>query len=249
MSFVLKYLRFFKVSVLESGSDLALKDFAFAPAPATRQQLDDHRLVYRAREGGFEVYYQMNPMAADQLLGRITSRVRYSFSLSLASPGFFNRYKPDLTGVTGPQLYLDNLTAAGSLQAVAKDTLSVGDFVAADDAMKLYPPVFVVSADLSGASPPTKFIVRNKFEPADVVLEVPISASDGLASVAIDLSDHPAGPYTLETDAADSQPRTIYADSELAGAPVLGLVDIYWKTPQNTVPAGGLAYAIRFQKR
>ena len=193
----------------------------------------------------------MNPQATDPLLGRISQRVRFSFCLFLSEPDIFQRYEPDLTSDTGPQLYLDNLTPAGAIQPASTQTLTGGAVAQAGDAMKVYPHIFSATADLSGGAPPTKFTVRDKFNPATVVLEVSINASAGVdqAVTKIDMSGHPSGPYTLETDAAGSVPKTIYLDDELAGAQILGLLDIYWETAQDGAPAGGVPYFIRLQKR
>jgi hypothetical protein len=251
MSFILSYHRLFKVSLLEDGANRPLPGFAAASTPRTQTLLQNHRLIFKAREAGFELYYQMNPLAADPLLGRITGRERFSFGLFQSDPGFFNRYEPELTQNSGPQLYLDNLTASGQIQAPTRAALSAGNVVQRDDAMKLYPAVFLASVDLSSRSPPTKFTVRDKFDATRVVLETPINGGGGgnQAAVKIDLSDQPAGPYMLETDAPGSSPRTIYVDNDLARARVLGVIDIYWETAQDTAPADGLAYEIRFRKR
>jgi hypothetical protein len=95
--------------------------------------------------------------------------------------------------------------------------------------------------------------VRDKFAPAATrpLLEVPIVAASGAArgGARIDLSAHPPGPYTLETDAPGAAPRTVYVDDDLAGGTFLGLVDVHWATAQNTAPAGGVPYVIPFRKR
>jgi hypothetical protein len=251
MSFVLHYQRLFKISVREGVGGPWLAGFTLAPSPRCRTLLNNHQLVFRGREAGGEVYYRLNPLAAEPLLGRISARVRFTFCLFQTDAAFFARYKPDLAKATGPQLYLDNLTATGSIQPAARQTLAVGEVVQGDDAMKLYPAIFVANADLSGSEPPTRFRVVNKFNPDEVVLEAPIrtGGNGGQGFAKIDMSGKPAGPYTLMTDAAGSTPRTIYIDQELAGAPVLGLVDIYWETPQNAVAAGGQAFSIGFAKR
>jgi hypothetical protein len=251
MSFVLHYQRLFKISVTEGAGGPGLAGFTLAPTPRCRVLLDNHQLVFRGREAGGEVYYRLNPLAADPLLGRISTRVRFTFCLLQTDAAFFARYKPDLTKSTGPQLYLDNLTATGGIQPADRETLARGEVVQSVDAVKLYPAVFVATADLSGGEPPTLFRVLNKFNPDDVVLEAPIisGGNNGRGFAKIDLSGKPAGPYTLTTDAAEATPRTIYLDQELAGAPLLGLVDIYWETPQNAVAAGGQAFRIGFAKR
>lgn len=251
MSFILQFRRLFSVFVREESSGVLLTGFSFAPSEQSRRLLAKHQLLFRARPGGCEVYYRLNPRAADPLLGRISSRVRFTFCLEPGEPTFFARYEPDLDAETGPQLYLDNLTAAGAIQPPTEQSLSAGTVVQRADAVKVVPQLFFAPAPVGGAGAPTRFIVRDKFNPATVVLEAPISAGPGVTQTLtpIDLSGHPPGPYTLETDAAGAAARTIYADDTLAGVKTLGLMDLYWETAQDSVPPAGIAYLIRFRQR
>ncbi len=252
MSFILEFHRFFKVSVRENGAGPLLPGFSFEPTPETRGRLAEHQLVFRAREAGFEVFYRANPLNAPALLGRIAGPVRFAFAMRQSDLHFLERYEPDLTPATGPQLYLDNLTTAGAIQPNTTDTLSVGAVVQPADAVRIYAPVFQVAADTSGPQAPTKFIVRKKFNPGlTPVAEVPIDTAGGAVRsfAKIDLSRQLPGPYTLETNAAGATAATIYVDAELAGSSALGLVDIHWQSAQDTAPAGGVSYVIRFRKR
>jgi hypothetical protein len=250
MSFILQHRPLFSVSVQDSASSDTLPAFSFAPGSRTRRLLDDHQLVFRPLDTGFAVYYRLNPQAANPLMGPIRSRVRLSFLVRLTESGFFERYEPSLTPDTGPQFYLDNLTSGGAIQPATTPELSAGSVVQKDDAMKLVPQIFTATADVSGAAPPSKFVVRDKFNPATVVLQVPITAGGSDAAQSkIDLSDEPAGPYLLETDAAGASRKTIYADDGVVGSQAIGLVDLYWETAQDTVPMGGVEYIARFRKR
>ena len=250
MSFVLQYLRLYTVAMQDADGE-ALPGFAFTPTSRTRRRLADHQLVFRSREAGFEVYYRLNPQAGDPLLGRITQRVRFTFLFTQRDAGFFTRYEPMLTPATGPQLYLDNLTASGTIQPAATVTLTADAVVQPADAVKIHPRKFLAATDIAGPPPPTRFTVRDKFAPDTVVLQAPIAVTPGArrAATTIDLSARPPGVYTLETDAPGAAPRTIYADDDVAGTPALGVVDVHWQTPQDTAPAGGAAYVIRFRER
>jgi hypothetical protein len=251
MSFTIQYRPLIFVTVQDGSSSKPLPVFSFVVGSRTRRLMQDHQLHFRSSSAGFAIYYCQNPEAPDPLLGRITSRVRLSFLISLATPDFFDRYEPTLTPESGPQLYLDNLTSGGSIQTAAGSTLSAGDLVQVEDAMQLVPRVFSKAADVSGASPPTKFVVRKKFNPGVVVLEARIMAAAGSSygTGTIDLSGEPEGPYILETDPSSGSPRTIYADDHLVRQPTLGLVDLYWETAQTTAPAEGVEYVVGFQKR
>lgn len=247
MSFVLEYHRLFSVSVLEDGSGTRLPAFRFAPTSATSRVLADHQLRFKPRAAGFEVFYRSNPLAADPLLGRIGARVQMTFAAELMEADFFARYLPDLTDDTGPQLYLDNLTGSGNIQAASNQRLMVGSVVQTDDAIKVRPSIFTARADAGGGL--TRFVVRDKFDATTIIADVPAVANGATASAKIDLSTGKPGPYTIETDAAGSSPRTIYVDEHLASRRIAGVVDVHWETPQNTAPADGQPYVIRFQKR
>jgi hypothetical protein len=252
MSFVIRYLCLFKVTIQEEGSNRTLPGFVATPSAATKTRLADHALIFRAWENGFGVYYQTNPLAKEPLLGGIRARERFSFCLYQSDMSFFERYEPDLTPAGGPQIYLDNVTPTGAIQPAAKETLSVADVVLSSDAIKVYPGSFVVATDLSGAGPhPTKYVVGDKFAASNVVLEVPITATAGaeLANTRIDMSGRAGGPYTLKTDLAGAVAQTIYIDDQLTGDRLLGIIDIYWETAQDTAPAGGQVYRIQFRKR
>ncbi|RIK37054.1 MAG: hypothetical protein DCC55_25420 [Chloroflexi bacterium] len=251
MSFVLQFRRLFSVFAQEESGSAILPGFSFAPSEQSRRLMTRHQLLFRARPGGCEVYYRLNPLAADPLLGRISNRVRFTLCMALGEHAFFARYEPDLDAETGPQLYLDNLTAAGAIQPLTEQSLSAGTVVQRADAVKVVPQLFFAPAESGSAGGATRFIVRDKFDPATVVLEAPIDAGPGVTQTLtrIDLSGHSPGPYTLETDATGATVRAIYADNALAGAKILGLVDIYWETPQDTTAPGGVAYLIRFRRR
>ncbi|HWR83760.1 MAG TPA: hypothetical protein VN285_10680 [Candidatus Deferrimicrobium sp.] len=253
MSFALSYHRLFNVSVRKGDSDTSLTGMRFVPAPRTQELFRNYQIVFRDRGIGFNVYYRTNPRAADPVLGRINSRVRFSFFMFTAETDFFDRYEPDLTPESGPQLYLDNLSAAGSIlpEGAEELSLSVGDTVQLADAMKVYPSVFEVSADMSGGSPPTEFKIIDKFDSSTLPLTAPISvAGGGSQGVAkVDASDRPPGPYTLDTDATASVPRVIYIDNDAAAARVLGVLDIHWEKPQDAAPVNGAPFVMRFRKR
>ena len=249
MSFIHSYHRLFKVTIRDDDSGEELKTFRFQPTSHSLEQLDNHRLVYRSRDEGFEVFYRADPLAAEQVTSPITDRIRLSFGLIRMDADFFSRYKPSLTRKSGPQLYFDNLTPTGQLQNRA--ALSTDNIAKISDAIKIYPKVFGAKLDLTGGGPAvTKFIIKDKFDPAVTILEVPVTVNPGakLASTKIDLAAKPEGPYLIKTDAAGSAARNIYIGNELARTRISMLVDIHWESPQDSVSPGGEAYEIRFKK-
>ena len=249
MSFIVEYRPFVNVTVEEDGPNVPLPVLRFTPTQACIRILADRHLAFRRRDAGFQIFYQSNPMAADPLLGAITSRIRLTFSATLIQPDLLETFEPDLTSETGSQLHFDNLTPSGNIQA--KSTLTAGTIVQAADASRVYPLVFEATADLSVASPPTQWRVLDRFDSSVVVHTEPMSSTaTGVTRTKIDLARKKAsGPYTLATDEATPPPRSIYVDEELAQLSVVGVLDLYWQTRQDTVPAGGLDYFIRFRRR
>ncbi len=251
MGFVLDYQKFFTATVVEEGSGKPLAGFSFTPTRRCARLLSDHQLVFRPRETGFAVFYAANPQATDPLLGSISSLTKFSFAVQLKDSSFFTRYSPDPTTLPAPHFYLDNLLASGAVQPAGQQSLAVGAFVDAADAARIYPQVFFAKTDLSQGPVPSKYLIKEIFDPAVTVEEVAINSSSGapLASTRIDLSAHPGGPYLLDSDAAGSTPQTIYLDNDLTSQGVLGVVDISWESRQDSVPAGGLNYQLTFKKQ
>jgi hypothetical protein len=249
MGFVLDYQPFFKLVVRAEGSNNPLSGLTFAPTSHCARRLRDHQMVFRARETGFAVYFAANPQARDPLLGAITDRSRFSFTLHLKDSTFFTRHAPNPATMPAPHMYFDNLEASGAIQTAGQHALSEGAFVDLNDTAHLHPHVFTVQSDLSEGSPPTRYIIQDRFAPAGTVKEVAIGTGGGGALVAtrIDLTALASGPYLIESDAAGATPQTIYIDDDLAAQGALGIVDIYWETRQDTVPAGGLDYTLIFK--
>lgn len=252
MSYVREYSRLFGVRVRDD-SDRDLSGFHFAPTDTGKQLLEDHQLLFRANESSFDVYYCMNPHAADPLLGGITDRIRLSFLMSVNDATLYEHYEPTLTRQTGAQLYLDNLTAGGAIQDAGRESLAEGDTVQTQDAMRVYPEVFTVTVDVSGGNPPTSLRIVDKFDTDSVLAAVPIVATTGgevgMAKIEIAELGLGPGPYLLVTEPADGDPQAIYIDDYVAAAGVNGVVDVYWETPQDQAPAGGVQFTIPFKER
>ncbi len=247
MSFVTTYKPLFDVAVEDEADGARLRGFTVTPTEACRRALADHQLVERNRESGVQVFYRTNPQAADPLLGRISARTRFTFALTNSAADLFAVYEPDLGPETGPQLYFDNLDAGGAIDSAT--TLTANGVVATDDAAKIHATVFQVRTDMSGADPPTELRINDKFD-GSLVKQVSLVAGGGDEVITqVDLSAFAPGVYTLETDAPGATSKTIFIDDTLARLAPLGVVDLYWETAQDTAPADGDSYVIRFRKR
>lgn len=255
MSFTIDYRPLFHVTIQDHQQALAspadppfLTGITLQPASVTRKLFEDHHLIFRPQEGGFAVYFSSNPQSPQPLLGQISDRIRLSFFILLKQANFFNLYVPELTSESGPQLYFDNLTATGNLQV--KESLTSSTFVKVEDAVKIFPHIFYIAVQ-KGAGDGSNVLVRDKFNPANIQLTIPIPnpAVGVLTFIKIDMADFPSGPYTVKTDAAGAVPRNIYIDNDAAKVQPLGILDIYWETAQDLVPSKGVSYAIRFKKK
>ena len=112
------------VTVEEKGTGKAIPALGFEPTSATAQRLADHKLVFRPRANGFQLYAQFNPEAGNARLGAIAARTSFVFGIRLTEADFLARYHPDLDPATGPNLYLANLDADGTVRTSGQ--LSLG---------------------------------------------------------------------------------------------------------------------------
>lgn len=254
MSFTLSYNHFFTVRVLDADSGLPIEGIAFIPSEQCAINLNKHRLTFKIRTGGFDVFYQQNPEALVPLLAPINQRTKFSFGFVISDPNFFTKYEPDLDNP--PQLYLDNLDSTGTILAASNAVLSENAEVELADTAKIYATTFSITTDLTQAPVPTLYDINEKHNPANTLQSVAIDNPLGLDQVVTKLNDtvaqaasfiSAAGPYLLESDSGQPATRTIYLDDQLVRENITGIVDIYWENSQDTVPPGGNNYEIRFK--
>jgi hypothetical protein len=248
MSRVIAYRRFIEVR-LENDGGQPVAAFDVRPTAETRQRLSLHRLLARPQRDGLALYYRTNPQSVPPLLGEITARERFSFTLHLREPDFFTRHHPDLTDATGAGLQLDNLDGAG---AVLPDgaSLSAGPTVAAADAVDIGRRNFALLVDLT-ASSPTAVEARDAVA-ATLVKSAAIAAPAGAsaASVALDLSASREVLFRVAEVPAGPLNRRAYADDPVAAAGAAGVIDLYWETAQTAAPdPAGVVYRVVFQRR
>src|SRR5690606_24628523 len=132
-----------------------VEEIIFIPSRECIENLDKHRLIFKPRVGGFDVYYQTNPQAIDPVLAPITKRTKFSFMFIITGVDFFKKYEPDLDGA--PQLYFDNLDSTGAILSGATEVLSEATEVQNSDSIKAYPQTFVVNTDFTIAPTPTAY--------------------------------------------------------------------------------------------
>ncbi len=237
------------VTVTDQGTGKAIATLAFAPTPTTERRLADHRIVFRQRAAGFQLYAQFNPEAGNARLGPITVRTSFVFAIRRSESDFLARYHPDLDPATGPNLYLANLDADGSVRP--SGALSVGPTVEKADAAHIVGRRLNARADLSAMPAPASLKVADRFDPARTVADVSVNGIAGstTAAVAIDLSADAAAAFTLAPQPADTPKTTLYADDELAGRGVFGVLELVADPSAGPEPAGGRAYTATFRRR
>lgn len=257
MSRVIAWRRFIRVFVEDDGGN-PLDAFTFLATPETRAAMTRYRLLARAEGSALSLYYRVFPQLSPPLRSAISSRVRLSFAMRLEEQGFFDRHHPDLTIGEGASLHLDNLNGAGAIQADGAG-LSAGATVQAADAVQIGRRQLPVTVGL--VPPPTDVRAENiqtgvllidpRPNPPAPVL-VPVQASPGATAFAATLDIPPAeGPLVrVRQTPGGGLDRRAYADDWVAASGAAGVLDLYWETAQDTVPAGrGQEYHVVFARR
>lgn len=246
---VIAFRPFVTVTVLEQGTGKEIGGLRFEPAPATALRLADHRLVFRTRDSGFQLYAQFNPEFGNARLSALAARTSFVFCIRLTEPGFLARYHPDLDSATGPNLYLANLDARGGVRA--KGRLSRGKTVTQADAARIVARRLTARASLVGKPQPASLKVTERFNPSRTVADIPVDAiaKSTAAAVAIDLSTDLARVYTLAPQPRGKPETTLFADNELAGCGAFGVLELVAEPSAGPEPAGGRKYSAIFRRR
>lgn len=235
------------VMVGEDGTGRPIRALSFEPTGETLSRLADHRLVFRPRADGFQLYAQYNPEAGNARLGPITERTSFVFGVRLAETDFTARYHPKLGPETGPNLYLANLNANGSVRG--SGSLARGATVEKADGARIVGRRLTARADLTATPKPARLKVTDRFKPSRIVADLAVNAVAGSdsASVAIDLSEDRAAAYTLAPQPGGAPKITLFANDELAGRGAFGVLEIVADPSAGPDPAGGRAYFAAFR--
>lgn len=245
---VVSFRPFMGFAVEENGGK-PIGALRLAPTTATRQRLANHRLVFRLRANGFQLYAQHNPEAGDARLAPITARTPLVFGAWLVEPDFLDRFHPDLDAAGGASLHLSNLNADGSVRA--SGATSRGDTVETADSVRIVGRRLNARADLTTDPPPTTLRVIDRYDPARVVATGAVSAVANSTStnVALDLSADLAAAYTLVPQPAGTPQSNIFVDDELAGGGAFAVIELVAAPLPGPSPAAGRAYFARFRRR
>ncbi len=261
MGFLIKYNRFFSVTFLEEGTDIPLEKFSFFATNDTLQAIQNYKLIFRPRPHGFDVFYSSTPMVP------ISEKIRFSFGFTTSDTGLFERYGLIKSGENDPTmfepgLYFSNLDNSGTIitqnpASIAASGADPGHHVTADDTSQIYRQTFKI-IEKNTASVPDEYSLKHKYinsiqqtNPVDK----PASAETIITTInSVDLEDEYIsipGPYLLEYGNNPTFSRNLYLNSELGQKSVLGVIDIYWETPQNSISNAetGQLYNITFKPK
>lgn len=261
MGFVIKYNRFFSVTLGEEGAGDIMEGFTFFPTRECQRMMDNHNLVFRSRSAGFEVFYSETPLIP------ITESVRFSFGFRIPDAGLFEKYglvREDETDTTvyQPGLYFDNLNPDGSIisgspASIVASGTDPGETVSSADTYRIYRQTFKVY-DEAGGTPPSSYELSHQYN-TSLTQTNPVDPDPAAGSLvttinSIDLNGDyisESGPYLLEADVQPPPNRKVYLSEELGQKGAHGVVDIYWENPQDTVPdpEKGQEYNIIFKPK
>jgi len=261
MGFLIKYNRFFSVTFLEEGSDNPLEKFSFFTTYDTLQAIQNHKLIFRPRPHGFDVFYSASPMVP------ISEKIHFSFGFTTTDTGLFERYGLVKSGendstIFEPGLYFNNLNNSGNIitqnpASIAASGAGPGHRVTAADTTRFYRQTFKI-IEKNSPSVPDNYTLKHRYinsiQQTNPVKK-PASAETIITTInSVDLEDDyisTPGPYLLEYGSNPTNSRNLYLNSELGQKSLLGVIDIYWETPQNTISDAetGQLYNITFKPK
>jgi hypothetical protein len=246
---VIAFRPFMTVTVEEQGTRKSIAALVFTPTIRTTRRLADHKLVFRRRANGFQLYAQHNVVAGDVRLAPIATRTSFQFRITLNEPDFLDRYHPDLNQATGPCLYLCNVDEDGTVRA--SGSISGGSTVEQGDAARIVGRRLISRADLTRSPKPTSLRVTDRHAPSRTVANVPIDATPGAesATVAIDLTEDAGNAYTLKPQPGGSPQAALFADDEMAARGAFGALELVARPFPGPSPSAGRLFTATFRRR
>lgn len=241
MSFRRDYQRLLSIHVIDGATSATVGGVKLRPTTRCQRLLSDHQLLTRQRDYGLDVYYTMNPWAPDPLLGPITNRVTFEFSLHLPAD-FYDEYGPDLTDPK--QLHLNNLASNGTVKPGNTVVLSNGGNVGLTEAIRIVAEKFEIPRSVPAGA--TSFQVRRQYDNT-VIHNIPVAELGGGDRIEFDLRKVGAGRYRLAPDNQPTQHTHVLVDNEVAAAGAQAVVSITMEQLQNLAPPGGYRFEARFE--
>ena len=236
------------VTITDEANGKAMESLSFDPTAATAAKLTGHRLIFRRRLGGFQLYAERNLGPGGGPVVPIVEPVRLVFALRSSDRGRLARYKPSEDPTAGPNLYLTNLDDAGVPQA--SRPLSRGESIAAADSARIVGPRFRARVPLPATNRPNRVEVRRRHDGERVGDAIPLEVGAGAsaAELGVDLSNEEASAFTLVPKPAGDE-QHILVDEELAATGAYGAVELVLKPFPGPDPEGGREFTAVFARR
>lgn len=205
-------------------------DIRIKPTPRCRQLLKDYGLLCVETAAGLAVRYPAVAGPSDQLipLKPISEAVGFSFMLVSKNP-YLNNFS-ELPLIAGPSAiyHFNNLTANVQDGTLLLSADSGSPFVSTLDTIELRPQQFDYRTDHGSATAAVE--IRDAWDRSRV--QETVAVVDGILAYRIDLRRTAPGQFTLLVDGVTK--LLFYADDQLIGRKIWGLIDIY---RDDSVPA------------
>lgn len=249
MSFTREYKPLFQIEVLHGEPSAGLAGLAFSPTKICQQRMDDHQLLFRQRETGFAVYYQLNPEAEKPLLAEINSRIQFDFGMYVLNAQLSSLFPVPLDDTDGNDLFFDNLSISNEIEISdntgSEVSLTSTEAVSIADTTSIFSEVFYQDVSLAGN--PDKLLVKTRFNNHPLgQFDIPESDTADSKMVKVDLTGENLGAYLLLTDVADAPVKPVYIDRQLDHTAAKGVINIYLDSAQDQVSENGAKFTIIF---
>jgi hypothetical protein len=232
------------VTAKEKAGGKPIPPFSFWPTRATQQALAGHRLLFRPRAGGFQLYAEHR---ANGPVAPVVAAVRLLFAMRAADRDALARYKPAGDPAAAASLYFSNLAADGKPQA--SPALTRGAAAAAEDSVRIVGRRFRARMPLPADSRPTSIELLRRWEGTRVGAAIPVApGGEPSAELSLDVSDEEGTAFTLAPRPGGAKQHFL-VDDELAGSGAAGVVELVLKAFPGPEPAGGRDFVAVFERR
>jgi hypothetical protein len=206
-------------------------DIRIKPTLRSRQLIKDYGLLYVETAEGIAVHYPAVAGPSDQLipLKPISEAVGFSFMLQSENPYLFNFSELPLDTSPSAIYYFNNLSANVQNGKLLVSADSGSPFVSTLDTIELRPQQFDYRADSGGATT-ADVEIRDAWDRSLVQETVPVV--EGILNYRINLRRTSPGQFNFLVDGVSK--LRFYADDQLIGRKVFGLINIY---RDDSVPA------------
>jgi len=199
-----------------------IPDLEIIPTRACRQLLRNYGLLFRKKNNGFTVQYEVidsgngNPHPQKP----ITESTRFSFTLQSKNPYLVSFSDLPFVAPSNRIYYLSNLNNNPQNSSLLLTSKTSSPFLTTQDSLELQPLRF----DYRATSADTSALIEIKDEWSETVIARMRPVVSGKLHYLVDLRTHGPGKFTLFLNGI--QKKEFYASNEIVGKNIFGLVDI-----------------------